>query len=199
MARPAQLFTPSFYSHVHSIHTFILFTPSGPRSYDELLAEQQSAGDAAGAAAGRPPLLVPLRDASTAAFGEPRYAELLAHVAAGDVAAVRDWVAVERRRGSLCLAPPGGSGSSALHHACSRGSVAIAELLLDAGAEPNLLNVLHSTPLHYAAHARHSDVVELLLRRGATESLGVRGESRLWEGPRTPAEMLRDGAAHDAT
>ena len=39
--------------------------------------------------------------------------------------------------------------------------------LLDAGADPNMRNKIHETPLHYAAKEGHVETVRLLLNRGA--------------------------------
>ena len=50
--------------------------------------------------------------------------------------------------------------------ACS-GHVAVAEMLIAAGAEVNLANNYGMTPLHWAARNGHLEVVQLLLRHGA--------------------------------
>ena len=158
---------------------------SGAQTYDSLLA-RQVAGQTA-----PPPL--PARDVSMAAFEPPQYAKLLAAVAADDLAAVQLWIHAHAADPSMplraaALAPVGG-GSSALHYACSRGHRAIAELLLRRRADPNALNAFSSTPLHYAACMQHVGTVALLLSHGACASRSVRGESRLWDGPRTPEEL----------
>ena len=55
--------------------------------------------------------------------------------------------------------------------ACAHGHVRIAQLLLDAGADPGRYNPdglhAHSTPLHQAVWAGHEPVVRLLVERGA--------------------------------
>lgn len=59
----------------------------------------------------------------------------------------------------------------ALALAAQLGAVAVVELLLDAGEDPDRLNPdgfhSHATPLHHAALAGHVAVVRLLLTRGA--------------------------------
>ena len=54
--------------------------------------------------------------------------------------------------------------------ACS-GHVAVAEMLIAAGAEVNLANNYGMTPLHWAARNGHLEVVQLLLRHGADKEL----------------------------
>jgi len=54
------------------------------------------------------------------------------------------------------------------HEACNHGHVAIAEMLLDNGALIDLLGGLdHDTPLHDAVANSRSEVVRLLVQRGA--------------------------------
>jgi ankyrin repeat protein len=59
----------------------------------------------------------------------------------------------------------------ALALACQHGRLQVVRLLLDAGEDPNRYNPVgchsHSTPLHQAALAGHSEVVQLLIERGA--------------------------------
>ena len=61
--------------------------------------------------------------------------------------------------------------------ACS-GHVAVAEMLIAAGADVNPANDAGGwTPLHHAVHNGHLDVVQLLLRHGADKELkGNKGE-----------------------
>ena len=77
----------------------------------------------------------------------------------------------------------------ALAMACQFGHAESAELLLDAGEDPNRYNPLgthaHSTPLHQAAGAGHEEVVRLLVKRGAR--LDIR--DTLWHA--TPADWAR--------
>ena len=60
---------------------------------------------------------------------------------------------------------------AALVLACMHGHARVAQLLLDAGVDPNQYNPegfhAHSTPLHQAVWANHEPVVRLLVERGA--------------------------------
>jgi len=61
-------------------------------------------------------------------------------------------------------------GSTPLHCAAWRGHAAVAELLLNAGADVNARNQNEhygDTPLHAAAHGNQRAVAELLIGRGA--------------------------------
>ncbi|HWG49610.1 MAG TPA: ankyrin repeat domain-containing protein [Candidatus Acidoferrales bacterium] len=59
----------------------------------------------------------------------------------------------------------------ALAQACQHGCLEVVRMLLDAGEDPNRYNPVgchsHSTPLHQAALAGHSEVVKLLVELGA--------------------------------
>lgn len=57
------------------------------------------------------------------------------------------------------------NGGTPLHRACAFGSTEMCEMLLDAGADVNLLNI--DTPLHRAACYGHVHICQLLLKRGA--------------------------------
>jgi ankyrin repeat protein len=55
------------------------------------------------------------------------------------------------------------TGISALHEAASTGDLAMAELLLSLGADPNLKDCsFDSTPLGWAEHAHHQHIIDLL-------------------------------------
>jgi ankyrin repeat protein len=73
--------------------------------------------------------------------------------------------------------------------ACQFGHAETAELLLDAGEDPNRYNPLgahaHSTPLHKAAAGGHDKVVRLLVERGARLDI----KDTLWNA--TPADWAR--------
>jgi hypothetical protein len=79
----------------------------------------------------------------------------------------------------------------ALALATQFGHVAIVELLLDLGEDPNRFNPQgahsHSTPMHQAALAGHGDTIRLLVERGAR--LDIR--DILWDG--TPADWADHG------
>jgi ankyrin repeat protein len=78
--------------------------------------------------------------------------------ALGDTARLLPSADVERKRIALALA-------------CAHGHVRVAQLLLDAGVDPNHFNPdgfhSHSTPLHQAVWANHEGIVRLLVERGA--------------------------------
>jgi hypothetical protein len=82
-----------------------------------------------------------------------------------------------------------------LHKAAAKGYRAVAELLLDRGADVNAKGRDAETPLHRAAGSGHTDVAELLLARGAdVNAKGKWGEAPLHRaalsGHRDVAELL---------
>ena len=66
---------------------------------------------------------------------------------------------------------PPSFGYTPLTWAACSGHVAVAEMLIAAGAEVNLANNYGMTPLHWAARNGHLEVVQLLLRNGADKEL----------------------------
>lgn len=64
------------------------------------------------------------------------------------------------------------SGLSPLHYACRNGHENIVKVLLQHGANPNMLTRCgQATPLHRAAYAGHLSIVNCLLKNGAVPSL----------------------------
>jgi hypothetical protein len=57
--------------------------------------------------------------------------------------------------------------NTAMHHAAQGGSRRLVRLLLEAGADPNILNKEKRNPLHYALAFGHVEVAALLARYGA--------------------------------
>jgi len=55
---------------------------------------------------------------------------------------------------------------TALHWACKKGMIGVAETLLNKRANPNLTDFDGSTPLHYACDRGHFEVVKILLKGG---------------------------------
>ena len=62
-------------------------------------------------------------------------------------------------------------GSTPLHHAAQTGDRDFAKLLLNLGVDVDARNFCRQTPLHLAVLGGHSELVALLLARGADNSL----------------------------
>jgi ankyrin repeat protein len=58
--------------------------------------------------------------------------------------------------------------TSPLHKACWNGHAAVAQVLVQAGAEVDHGDQRKHTPLHWAIHKGHLDVVHVLLNAGAS-------------------------------
>jgi len=58
-------------------------------------------------------------------------------------------------------------GKAPLHMAAMQGEDAVARVLLDRGADVNVVDQDNCTPLHYAASSGHESVARLLVDRGA--------------------------------
>ncbi len=61
-------------------------------------------------------------------------------------------------------------GDALIHIAATAGDTETVELLLKAGIDPNIKGDMSYTPLHYATDAKHSGIVELLVRYGAIKT-----------------------------
>lgn len=57
--------------------------------------------------------------------------------------------------------------NSALHIAVQKGYVSICQVLLQHGADVNIRNKYHQTPLHVVSTGRNKEILELLIKRGA--------------------------------
>ncbi|KAM6957639.1 ankyrin repeat and SOCS box protein 16 [Aplochiton taeniatus] len=75
-------------------------------------------------------------------------------------------------RGAEVDADPG--GKNALHDACIGGHAVCVQLLLSHGADPNLLSVEGSAPLHLCATSQSFQCAELLLSGGAEVNVLIR-------------------------
>ena len=66
-------------------------------------------------------------------------------------------------------------GITALHWACSTGSLDVVQLLINAGADPNLMEIDGGrlTPLDYAIIGGHEDVAQFLIESGAMSISGI--------------------------
>ena len=72
-------------------------------------------------------------------------------------------------------------GRQPLHYAASRGDLAEAESLLEAGADPSFADDNGYTPLHFAAQERHAAMVSLLLVHHANPNAAdAHGNHPLW-------------------
>lgn len=81
----------------------------------------------------------------------------------GDVghvdAAIASGISLEKTEGL--------SKKTALHMAVQKGSIAIVELLLKKGANPNAVDTLQRTPLHYAVERGNMEIINVLISGGA--------------------------------
>jgi ankyrin repeat protein len=95
---------------------------------------------------------------------------------------------------------PQGDGATALHWAAHRDDVAIADLLIRAGARANVADDLGMTPLHVACTNRSGPMVERLLSAGADAKAALlSGETALMTcarsgDPRSVKALLAHGA-----
>jgi ankyrin repeat/protein kinase domain-containing protein 1 len=79
-------------------------------------------------------------------------------------------------------------GLTPLHVAAWRGDAAIADLLLQAGANPGACTIFGETPLHQAVYFGHTAAVEVLVRGGAD----VDAEDRSRRTPRSIASQHKE-------
>lgn len=73
------------------------------------------------------------------------------------------------------------SGRTPLHWATMYKHTSIVKLLLDAGANPNIVNFCCNTPLHLASMGGKTSIVKLLLEAGTNvNKVGYNGETSLY-------------------
>lgn len=90
----------------------------------------------------------------------------------------------------------GNFGATPLTAACFAGQLAMVALLLDLGVDPNRRSDWHMgpwSPLHCAIHRRNTDIVDLLLTRGATPDAHTFAGQGLLD---KLAELLDEQPAH---
>jgi ankyrin repeat protein len=77
----------------------------------------------------------------------------------------------------------GQTGATSLYKACFNGSLNIATVLVNAGADVNLKSTDGFTPLYAAVQNKHKPVVEYLLSKGARidEKIGQKGVTALYQ------------------
>ena len=73
------------------------------------------------------------------------------------------------------IVPNEDGGYTALHLAANEGYQAVAQLLLDGGANPNLGDIYQNTALHFAALEGHNNVLHVLLDRGGDPNITNEG------------------------
>ena len=90
----------------------------------------------------------------------PSTPDITIHEAAGrgDIQAVKQ---------QLAVGADANAKSDALNHAATFGQKEVAELLIDSGADVNVMDAIGQTPLHGAATGGHKEVAELLITKGA--------------------------------
>jgi ankyrin repeat protein len=93
---------------------------------------------------------------------------------AGDVAAIRNLI----HQGADPNQPTGGNNWTPLLHAIHKAQIKSVEALLDGGADPNKVAGDGFTALMMAAGYGYTDIVEVLLRRGANPHLAGAGGVR---------------------
>ncbi|KAH7118579.1 hypothetical protein B0J13DRAFT_458258 [Dactylonectria estremocensis] len=79
-----------------------------------------------------------------------------------------------------------------LHRALWLGELDMAKELLQAGADPNLLNAFGQTPLHEAVRWGRYDIVAFLVQSGANLNIPSRKISLWWEDDKTQVEAVGD-------
>ncbi len=104
----------------------------------------------------------------------PEFTPLANAARGGDVAAVRNLI----RQGADPNEPTGGNNWTPLLHAIHTAQIKSVEALIDGGADVNRVAGDGFTPLMMAAGYGYTDIVELLLRRGANPHVAGAGGVR---------------------
>jgi ankyrin repeat protein len=120
---------------------------------------------------------------------------LLQAVKSGDVESARG-----RLKQGVDVNAPQGDGATALHWAAHRDNLSIADLLIRAGARPNVADEAGTTPLHLACTNRSAQMVERLMTAGANANAALlNGETVLMTCARTgDAGAVKALLAHGA-
>ncbi|KAK3262981.1 hypothetical protein CYMTET_28191 [Cymbomonas tetramitiformis] len=84
------------------------------------------------------------------------------------------------------------SENTGLAYAASHGQLAVCNILLKNGADPNHVNRNGATPLHYACFRQNREIVRLLLQYGGGKSVDVSGVSTLWDCKMTPLQLTQE-------
>lgn len=135
---------------------------------------------------------VDVRDSETFALGSVWHiTALMCAAAQGHLDTVRTLLQAGADVSAACAAhkADGGGGSQALHFAVAGKHLAVAEALLDAGANPNVVGNYGRTPLVMAIYEDDIEGVRLLLKRGANVNLKPRRSD--YEPPLSAAAAIK--------
>ena len=101
---------------------------------------------------------------------------------------------------AMHLSPPAIAGP--IHEAALNGDIEEINWMLDEGTDVNEISSEGLTPLHYAASAGNSDVIELLIKRGANlnspDKRGKGGTPLDWADWKKQPDSIDTLEAHDA-
>lgn len=125
-----------------------------------------------------------LRDALATRAGQSMVSVADATVSSRAVLARAVWPSAPPQRWQRgvrrAVTDPGDQGMLPLHWACDRGHVAVARMLVNAGADISARDANGSTSLHYAASCDHDELVRFLLDAGArTDILDDQGQAAI--------------------
>jgi len=135
---------------------------------------------------------VDVRDSETYALGSAwNITALMCAAAQGHLETVQTLLQAGASVSAACKAhkEDGGGGSQALHFAMASRHVAVAEALLDAGADPDAIGNYGRTPLVMAIYEDDAEGVRVLLKRGAKVNLKPRRHD--YEPPLSAAAAIK--------